>query len=104
MLVLLAGARGKDKGHTARRALPLELKGKEVRDLGRAPVAAAGEHIVAEQDIDQRPEVALGRGGRPLGPQLAADALKLVLRIAIQERIAALIRKLLLLALRILAL
>jgi hypothetical protein len=66
VLVLLAGARGKDQGHIARRALPFKFKGKEVGDLSSAPIAATHKHIVAEQDVDERPEVALWRQGGPL--------------------------------------
>ncbi|KAH7114804.1 hypothetical protein EDB81DRAFT_294468 [Dactylonectria macrodidyma] len=42
MLVLLPCPCCKDQGHAAGRALPLELEGKEVRDLGRAAVAPPG--------------------------------------------------------------
>jgi hypothetical protein len=99
VLVLLAGARGKDQGHIARRALPFKFKGKKVRDLSSAPIAATRKHVVAKQDVDERLEVALRRRGGPLCPQLAADALKLVLCIAVYKRVTALVCKLLLLAL-----
>jgi hypothetical protein len=66
VLVLLAGARGKDKGHIARRALPFKFKGKEVRDLSSAPITAARKHVVAKQDVNKRLEVALRRQGGPL--------------------------------------
>jgi hypothetical protein len=56
---------------------------------------------VAKQDIDKCAEVALwGRGGAP-SPELTADALKLVLGIAVEEGISALIGELLFLILRV---
>jgi hypothetical protein len=59
VLVLLAGARGKDQGYIVRQALPFKFKGKKVKDLSSAPIAATRKHIVAKQDINKRLEVAL---------------------------------------------
>ena len=67
MLILLPGAGREDKRHTARRPFPGKLEGVEVRDLGGAAVAATGEHVVAEEEVDERTKVALWRGGA-MGP------------------------------------
>ena len=61
MLVLLPRVGRKDKRHTARRPFAGKLEGVEVGDLGGAAVAATGEHIVAEEEVDERTKVALRR-------------------------------------------
>ena len=56
---------------------------------------------MAKQDINKRTEVALwGRGGAP-SLELAVDALKLVLGIAVKEGISTLVGELLFLTLRV---
>lgn len=80
MLVLLADARRQDHRHTTGWALSNELKRKQVGDLGVPPVAAAGEHITAQEQVDERPQMALWRRVA-MGSELAADPLELLLAI-----------------------
>jgi len=61
VLVLLPRVGRKDKRHTARRPFPRKLEGIKVGDLGGGAVAATGEHIVAEKEVDERTKVILRR-------------------------------------------
>jgi len=61
VLVLLPRAGREDERYTARRPFSRKLEGVEVGDLGRATVAATGEEVVAEKEVDERTEVALRR-------------------------------------------
>jgi len=97
---LLPGAGREDQRHTARRPFPRKLERMEIGDLGGAPVAAAGEHIVAEVEVDERAKVALRRNVA-VGPQLGANPLEVLLGVAVQQRVSALVRVLLLVALRV---
>jgi hypothetical protein len=58
-LVLLTGACSEYQGHTTSRTLILKFKGEEIRDLSSAPIPTTGKHIVAEEEINQSPEVTL---------------------------------------------